>query len=117
MRMKKLTALLLIVVFVLTSPTACAFDEKHENVRHFNMTAAEYIARFSARYGGMGLTLLAESRLDNCWLAVNGERTDIRIQFSDKVNGPVTTGSGLDMKEWNWLYAYIATDDYVLDVD
>lgn len=121
---KKLLALVLVLVLILSTGNASAFayafpgssTSKSDEVRYFDMTAAEYIDRFNAKYGGMGLTLLADPSHDNCWLAVNGDRTDIRIQFSDKVNGPVTTGSGLDMQEWNWLYAYITTSDYTVDV-
>ena len=65
----------------------------------------------------MGMTLVLVSSRDDCHLAIMGEQTDIRIQFCDKINGPWTTGSGLDMKKWNWLYAYIATDDYSVDVE
>ena len=120
---KKLFALALVLVLILSAGSASAFayafpgtsGSAHEDVRYFDMTAAEYIDRFNAQYAGMGLTLLADPSHDNCWLAVNGDRTDIRIQFSDMVNGTVTTGSGLDMQEWNWLYAYISTSDYSVD--
>lgn len=120
---KKLLALVLVLVLILSTGNASAFayafpgssTSKSGEVRYFDMTAAEYIDRFNAKYGGMGLTLLADQSHDNCWLAVNGDRTDIRVQFSDKINGPVTTGSGLDMQEWNWLYAYITTSDYAVD--
>ena len=121
---KKLLALALVLALILsvggTPALAYAFPGSsaapRDDVRYFDMTAAEYIDRFNAKYGSMGLTLLADPSHANCWLAVNGDRTDIRIQFSDKVNGPVTTGSGLDMQEWNWLYAYITTSDYTVDV-
>ena len=121
---KKLLALALVLAFFISAGSTSAFAyvfpgtsaSKRDDVRYFDMTAAEYIDRFNAKYGSMGLTLLADPSHDNCWLAVNGDRTDIRIQFSDKVNGPVTTGSGLDMQEWNWLYAYITTSDYTVDV-
>jgi alpha-tubulin suppressor-like RCC1 family protein len=120
---KKLLALALVLVFFISAGNTSAFAyafpgtsaSKRDDVRYFDMTAAEYIDRFNAKYGSMGLTLLADPSHDNCWLAVNGDRTDIRIQFSDKINGPVTTGSGLDMQEWNWLYAYITTSDYSVD--
>lgn len=120
---KKLLALALVLVLILSAGSASAFayafpgssTSKSDDVRYFDMTAAEYIDRFNAKYGSMGLTLLADQSHDNCWLAVNGDRTDIRIQFSDKINGPVTTGSGMEMQEWNWLYAYITTSDYVVD--
>lgn len=120
---KKLLALALVLVLILSAGSASAFayafpgtsTSKSDDVRYFDMTAAEFIDRFNAKYGGLGLTLLADQSHDNCWLAVNGDRTDIRIQFSDKINGPVTTGSGLDMQEWNWLYAYITTSDYAVD--
>ncbi len=120
---KKLLALALVLVLILSAGSASAFayafpgssTSKSDDVRYFDMTAAEYIDRFNAKYGSMGLTLLADQSHDNCWLAVNGDRTDIRVQFSDKINGPVTTGSGLDMQEWNWLYAYITTSDYSVD--
>ena len=85
--------------------------------RQFSLTAKEYIDAFNKQYGNMGMTLVPDSSRDDCHLAIRGEPTDIRIQFCDKINGPWTTGSGLDMKEWNWLYAYIATDDYSVDVD
>lgn len=84
--------------------------------KQFNLTAKEYIDAFNKQYGNMGMTLVADSSRDDCLLAIRGEPTDIRIQFCDKINGPWTTGSGLDMKEWNWLYAYIATDDYSVDM-
>lgn len=120
---KSIQALLLVLVFVVSTGSTSAFayafpgssTSKSDDVRYFDMTAAEYIDRFNAKYGSMGLTLLADQSHDNCWLAVNGDRTDIRVQFSDKINGPVTTGSGLDMQEWNWLYAYITTSDYAVD--
>ena len=120
---KKLLALVLVLALILsvggTPALAYGFPGSsaapRDDVRYFDMTAAEYIDRFNAKYGGMGLTLLADPSHDNCWLAVNGDRTDIRIQFSDKINGPVTTGSGLDMQKWNWLYAYISTSDYSVD--
>ena len=120
---KKLLALALVLALILsvggTPALAYAFPGSsaapRDDVRYFDMTAAEYIDRFNAKFGGMGLTLLADPSHDNCWLAVNGGRTDIRIQFSDKINGPVTTGSGLDMQKWNWLYAYISTSDYSVD--
>ena len=120
---KKLLALALVLALVLSAGSSSAFayafpgtsTSKSDDVRYFDMTAAEYIDRFNAKYGSMGLTLLADQSHDNCWLAVNGDRTDIRVQFSDKINGPVTTGSGLDMQEWNWLYAYITTSDYAVD--
>ena len=120
---KKLLALALVLALVLSAGSSSAFayafpgtsTSKSDDVRYFDMTAAEYIDRFNAKYGSMGLTLLADQSHDNCWLAVNGDRTDIRAQFSDKINGPVTTGSGLDMQEWNWLYAYITTSDYAVD--
>ena len=85
--------------------------------RQFSLTAKEYIDAFNKQYGNMGMTLVPDSSRDDCHLAIRGEPTDIRIQFCDKINGPWTTGSGLDMKEWNWLYAYIATDDYSVDVE
>lgn len=121
---KKLLALVLVLVFFISAGNTSAFayafsgtsTSKSDDVRYFDMTAAEYIDRFNAKYGSMGLTLLTDPSHDNCWLAINGDRTDIRVQFSDKVNGPVTTGSGLDMQEWNWLYAYITTSDYTVDV-
>lgn len=120
---KKLLALALVLALVLSAGSSSAFayafpgtsTSKSDDVGYFDMTAAEYIDRFNAKYGSMGLTLLADQSHDNCWLAVNGDRTDIRVQFSDKINGPVTTGSGLDMQEWNWLYAYITTSDYAVD--
>ena len=120
---KKLLALVLVLALILsvggTPALAYGFPGSsaapRDDVRYFDMTAAEYIDRFNAKYGGMGLTLFTDPSHDNCWLAVNGDRTDIRIQFSDKINGPVTTGSGLDMQEWNWLYAYITTSDYTVD--
>ena len=120
---KKLLALVLVLALILsvggTPALAYGFPGSsaapREDVRYFDMTAEEYIDRFNTKFGGMGLTLLADPSHDNCWLAVNGDRTDIRIQFSDKINGPVTTGSGLDMQKWNWLYAYISTSDYSVD--
>ena len=120
---KKLLVLALVLALVLSAGSASAFAytfpgtsaAKRDDVQYFDMTAAEYIDRFNAKYGSMGLTLLADPSHDNCWLAVNGDRTDIRVQFSDKINGPVTTGSGLDMQKWNWLYAYISTSDYSVD--
>ena len=121
---KRLLALALVFVLVIsagnTSALAYAFpgsSPRRDDVRYFDMTAAEYIDRFNAKYGGIGMTLRTDPSHDDCYMAVNGERTDIRVQFCDMINGPVTTGSGLKMEEWNWLYAYIATDDYSLDID
>ena len=92
-------------------------NQYSSTTKQFNLTAKEYIDAFNKQYGNMGMTLVPDSSRDDCHLAIRGEPTDIRIQFCDKINGPWTTGSGLDMKEWNWLYAYIATDDYSVDVD
>ncbi len=86
-------------------------------VKQFDLSAREYIDAFNKKYGSIGMTLEADQKRDDCLLTINDERTDIRIQFCDKVNGPWTTGSGLDMEKWNWLYAYIATDDYAIDIE
>lgn len=86
-------------------------------VKQFDLSAREYIDVYNKKYGSLGMTLEADQKRDDCWFTINGERTDIRIQFCDKVNGPWTTGSGLDMEKWNWLYAYIATDDYTIDIE
>ena len=92
-------------------------QQKEKTVKQFDLTAKEYIDAFNKKYSSLGMTLIADQSKDDCWLSIRGERTDIRIQFCDKINGPWTTGSGLDMKEWNWLYAYIATDDYSIDIE
>ena len=84
---KKLLALALVLVLIISAGSASAFAyafpgtsiSKSDDVRYFDMTAAEYIDRFNTKYGNMGLTLLADPSHDNCWLAVNGDRTDIRI--------------------------------------
>ena len=67
-------------------------------VKQFDLSAREYIDAFNKKYGSIGMTLEADQTRDDCWLTINDERTDIRIQFCDKVNGPWTTGSGLDME-------------------
>lgn len=90
--------------------------EDSGTVKQFNLSAKEYIDAFNKRYATFGMTLEADQKRDDCWFIINGENTDIRIQFCDKVNGPWTTGSGLDMEKWNWLYAYIDTDDYECDI-
>ena len=91
--------------------------EDSKKVKQFSLSAREYIDAFNKRYRTFGMTLEADQKRDDCWFAINGELTDIRVQFCDKVNGPWTTGSGLDMEEWNWLYAYIVTDDYTVDLE
>ena len=119
---KRLLALALVLILSVGSTSALAYafpgsSPRRDDVRYFDMTAVEYIDRFNAKYSGIGMTLRTDPSHDDCYMVVNGEHTDIRVQFCDMINGPVTTGSGLKMEEWNWLYAYIATDDYSLDID
>ena len=114
--MKRLIALLLCMVMLAALPLQAA-EAATKNVKQFSMSAREYIDRFNSAYSGMGMTLWTDSSRDDCYLAIRGARTDIRVQFCDRYNGPFTTGCGLDMKEWNWLYAYIVTDDYTVDWD
>ena len=84
---KKLLALALVLVLILSAGSASAFayafpgssTSKSDDVRYFDMTAAEYIDRFNAKYGSMGLTLLADQSHDNCWLAVKGMELALRL--------------------------------------
>ena len=115
-RLSRSLAILLAVLLLLSCSAVC-FAEGKKPTKQFDLSAAEYISQFNAKYRSLGLTLVADNKRDDCYLAINGETTDIRIQFCDAVNGPWTTGSGLDMKEWNWLYAYISTDDYSIDYE
>lgn len=117
----------LMIVILFLGNSMCSYgDNKISNssketeassAKQFDLSAREYIDAFNKKYGIFGMTLEADEKRDDCWFTINDERTDIRIQFCDKVNGPWTTGSGLDMEEWNWLYAYISTDDYAVDIE
>ena len=118
---KNLLLLSLVVLIMAFSNTAYAITpgelfKKYENVSYYDLTAQEYIDRFNSKNGSSGARLIVDNR-ENCYLTIGGENLGIRLQFIDKVNGPITTASGVDMEKWNRLYAYYVSDDYAVNAD
>lgn len=120
--MKKILTALICVAIILSICITGYAEPSDGNDIHFDITPKEFITRFNNDKDNPGtVSLIADDKYDECELVFedNDSKSGIQVQFvnyTGSIEG-MTTGAGLKNEKFNWIYAYIVTDEDSIDVD